>query len=72
MIYATYSKLAPAGAIRAGDVAPESARRGVTGVALSAGRGLFSAVQKLDRRASQYLAELADARNHAGRFVDGF
>jgi len=72
MINATYNKLAPAGAICAGDVAPESVSRGVAGVALSASRGLFSAVRKLDGHASQYLAELANARNHAGRLVDDF
>lgn len=72
MINATYSELAPAGAIRAGDVASGSASRGFVGVALSTSRGLYSAVQKFDRHASQYLAELANARNHAARFVDSF
>lgn len=72
MINATYDELASAGAIRAGDMTPQSARRGLVGVVLAAGKGLISAIQTLDGRASLYLADLANARNHAARFVDEF
>lgn len=72
MINATYDELASSGAIRAGDMTPQPAKRGLASVFLAAGKGLLSAIQTLDGHASLYLADLADARNHAARFVDEF
>lgn len=72
MVNVTYCELAPAGAIRAGDMVCQPAKSGLVASALCTAKRLMIMLNNVDGKVSRYFAELATARNHAGRSVEGF